>query len=438
MNEENRELDEKIEKNVAKINQLNGFINDESIKNSAAINTYNTALLTKNVKDIAKAIEEANKLEEGHMYKAPLLGALTGMMQKYANITYKDYITKTRPVLTEDKLIKIDNQIDENITKINKLNSFIIDENVKNTSAMETYNIAIKTKNLDDIEKALEEAKKLDDSHMYKAPLLGALNAMATKYAAAQNEEIIEPRIDTVEEKKEESISETTVDAESIDEPIEENSIIETTTEEADKSTKENVVEQPKEATPVNESTEIVPYKEKQLPIPVTKFKDVAEEKPKSTRPIVDKDERIFTDEERIDSNHKYLTAANAKNLRFLNEDEDFNVHSKFEPIVAIKKAPSNMISKAKKLYSDLRIDSYLVLHSQEYNLTHAEMAQLIIDDMVYGKRDTDGNIIDINQQTQDNSRGMGRAAFTSISAIALLSALAAIQVIVLGILFTR
>lgn len=416
MNEENRELDEKIEKNVAKINQLNGFINDENIKNSAAINTYNTALLTKNVKDIVKAIEEANKLEEGHMYKAPLLGALTGMMQKYANTAYKDYINKIRPVLTEEQLKKIDNQIDENITKINKLNSFIIDENIKNTKAMEAYNIAVKTKNLDDIEKALDETKKLDDSHMYKEALLGALNAMSTKYSIVKDEEKVEPSIETSSEKKEEPISETTVDVEPVDEPVEEE----------------------KEETVVNESTEIVPYKEKQLPIPVAEVKEVVEEQPRPTQPIVDKNERIFTDEERIDEKHRYLTAANAKNLKFLNEDENFKTSSRFNSIVSIKNAPNKLAKKAKELYSNLRVDAHLILHSQEYELTHAEMAQLILDDMVNGKRDTDGNIMNFDEQTQENSHGMGKAAFTSISAIALLSGLAAIQIIVLGILLTR
>ena len=68
--------------------------------------------------------------------------------------------------------------------------------------------------------------------------------------------------------------------------------------------------------------------------------------------------------------------------------------------------------------------------------MSHAEMVDMLVRDMENGVRDAHGE--PIQKEAQEESHGMGMAAFTSLTTIALLSALSAIQIIILGVLFTR
>lgn len=70
--------------------------------------------------------------------------------------------------------------------RIERLNSFIVDEKIKNNAAMPFYNKALQTRESEDILKALEAVEQLDDSHMYKRPLQEVLNTLNDTYYTQQ------------------------------------------------------------------------------------------------------------------------------------------------------------------------------------------------------------------------------------------------------------
>ena len=162
------ELDNQLENAKKNVERLNSFFVDDKNNNNSAMPAYNKAIETEDRLDVLKAIIEVNKLDDSHMYKKNLESVLDVLDKKYYySINLNNSITNSNDKSIEDVKANID-----------RLNSFIVDESIKNNVAMPFYNTAMETREKSDIIKAMVEVTKLDDSHMYKKPLEEALKTL--------------------------------------------------------------------------------------------------------------------------------------------------------------------------------------------------------------------------------------------------------------------
>lgn len=168
---------ERFEETQKNIERLNSFITNETIKNNPAMPIYNRAIETHNRSDIEQAVEAVKQLDNSDMYKLPLLNSLSALVEEY----YPDSVA-------------------ESIDKIERLNNFITNDSIKNNEAMPFFNKAVETYNLADIMQAQEAAEQLDDSHMYKEPLLQALGAMRENIERLQTQRELSSSIQSINE----------------------------------------------------------------------------------------------------------------------------------------------------------------------------------------------------------------------------------------------
>ena len=577
-----------IETNIEAVNRLNGFITDDSIKNNIAIEPFNTAVSSRNVDDIVKAVEAAKQLPSGHMYKEPMLRALDAMMKKYtkssnsnsnsntngnsnsntgptntnppssqpnpanpnatgpvtfdADASYANFLNQKKHGEPEGIYASIanpgsiSNEPDYYVALVNSFHQLFktfSDDDFKNVTDQMTECRKIIQNNIDKNKEAANDAitqeamDKVNEESAKIQAVTDKVDELANIYNNLEyvknncngfiNTAAIDNLIDNIRGKS--GISDEFItDLENIatckstiqkeerketfdaiingfDNPQTEQeqryaTALEATHKLANsfmKSDFENTLTAISQVDDLSQREHLMEVyntlkytKEKYIEmlgpnyvgqqitstaidqllenvgddnlINVDLIREVRNYKnnlreANNAAYIGKGDERIFTDESRIDASHSYLNVGNAKNLGHYDDSLSAeNVPLSFKekltiPVVAIRQAPANLRAKAGALFQELsetRTNLYLVRHSQDYGMTHAQMAQMIVEDMAKGIRDAHGDMIDPNQATDENSRGMGRAAFTSISAIALLSALAAIQIIVLGILFTR
>ena len=197
------------------VERLNNFIINENMKNNSAMPFYYKALETHTPEDIEKAREAINQLDDAHMYKNSLQNAIQALATEYSkeiqiyqlNNEYKKLEQEEENVRVEAAKLDADirqslEQINQQVQEINnqlqekqkddlgnaekaveRLNSFIVDENTKNNSAMPFYYKALETRDPEDIEKAREAINQLDDSHMYKKKLQDVINILTPNYA---------------------------------------------------------------------------------------------------------------------------------------------------------------------------------------------------------------------------------------------------------------
>ena len=181
----------KLEEAEQAIDRLNSFVVDERIKNNSAMPFYNKAQETHDKEDIMKAIDAVNELEEGHMYKQALTQAVNAMAEIYGVNVSEETDRKEK-----------EQELEEAEQAIDRLNSFVVDERIKNNSAMPFYNKAQETHDKEDIMKAINAVNELEEGHMYKQALTQAVNAMAEIYGVNVLEETdIKDKEQALEEK---------------------------------------------------------------------------------------------------------------------------------------------------------------------------------------------------------------------------------------------
>ena len=112
------------------------------------------------------------------MYKQALTQAVNAMAEIYGV-----------NVLEEKNRKEKEHELEEAEQAIDRLNSFIVDEKIKNNSAMPFYNKAQETHDKEDIMKAIDAVNELEEGHMYKQALTQAVNAMAEIYGANVSKE---------------------------------------------------------------------------------------------------------------------------------------------------------------------------------------------------------------------------------------------------------
>ena len=135
--------------------RLQSVIQNTNLEKDPAILMYNKASTSHNLKDIVQAIDAAKQLDNGQTHKESLLKALSSLVEVY-----------------------YPNEIAEGIDKIERFNGFFVNESVKNNPTLPLFNKAVETYNVDDIKQAIEATEQLDDSYMYKKPMLNTLVAM--------------------------------------------------------------------------------------------------------------------------------------------------------------------------------------------------------------------------------------------------------------------
>lgn len=126
-------------------------------------------------------------------------------------------------------------RLEEAEKTIERLNSFIVDETIKNNSAMSYYNKALETHSKEDIMNAMQAVQQLEDGHMYKQALTKAVDAMAKIY---NDEKVITPKGSIQPTAANEPVQPTMVQPAATNEPVEPTKVQPTATNEPTEPTK--------------------------------------------------------------------------------------------------------------------------------------------------------------------------------------------------------